>query len=89
MTITIDQGDQIRQAWYIMDGPSDRPWTIPECHGMIQGLLDLLGAITGITSSGTISPAEEAQREDTAPEGPPRPCAVCNGTGTVTALPLL
>jgi hypothetical protein len=62
-TFTIDQGDQIRQARYIMDGPADRPKTVPECHAMIEGLLDLLGTITGITDAASVSPAEETMKD--------------------------
>jgi hypothetical protein len=62
--ITIEQGNQIREAHYIMDGPSDRPKTIPECHAMIGGLLELLGAITGITNAAEISPGEETAKDD-------------------------
>jgi hypothetical protein len=62
-SVAIDQGDQIRQSWYIMDGPSDRPRTVADCHAMIEGLLELLGAITGITSASAVSPIEETMQD--------------------------
>ena len=58
MILTIDQADRIRQARYVMDGQADRPKTVPECHDMIEDLLGILGAITGITGSSTVSPDE-------------------------------
>jgi hypothetical protein len=61
--ITIEQGNEIRQAWYAMDGISDRPKTVSECWDMIERLLELLGAITGITSAAGISPDEETMKQ--------------------------
>ena len=47
-------GDVIRTAWYLMDGPADRPHTVGECHVFIEQLLDAVGKLTGITNAGTV-----------------------------------
>ena len=59
LNLTVVQADEIRQAHYIMDGPSDRPKTVAGCHVMIERLLVLIGTVTGITHAGAISPAEK------------------------------
>ena len=53
-------GDVIRTAWYLMDGPADRPHTVGECHVFIEQLLDAVGKLTGITNAGTVPPWEPA-----------------------------
>ena len=51
-------GDVIRTAWYLMDGPADRPHTVRECHVFIEQLLDAVGKLTGITNAGILLPEE-------------------------------
>jgi hypothetical protein len=51
-------GDVVREAWYRMDGPADRPHTVAECHVLIEQLLDAAGKLTGITNAATILPWE-------------------------------
>jgi hypothetical protein len=56
--ITMEQANKIREAWYFMDGPSDRPKTVPECWEVIEEMLELVGVITGITNAAAISSDE-------------------------------
>lgn len=61
--ITIEQGNKIRETWYVMDGLADRPKTVPECWDVIEEMLELIGNITGITNAGAISPDEETPKD--------------------------
>jgi hypothetical protein len=51
-------GDIVRTAWYLMDGPADRPHTVAECHVFIEQLLAAVGELTGITNAAAIPPWE-------------------------------
>lgn len=78
-----DAGDAIRDAWYIMDGPSDRPKTVPECWDMIEHLLRLLGTVTGIGDASTLAtwelPTAAAAPTDTGV------CSVCGTTAEIAS----
>ena len=54
-------GDIIRQTWYLVDGPKDRPQTVADCHGVIECLPTTVGEMTGITNAGVIPEWEQAK----------------------------
>jgi hypothetical protein len=60
MMLTIDQANRIRELWYIMDGPSDRPRQVSEWAEIVEGLLGVVSEITGIDSAAAITPMEPA-----------------------------